>query len=865
MTSFGEWLAYWRVQPKNGDLRGWTQATLAETLGYVKSSVSKVEEGSEPSKSFCIAVSNLKELDLSDVLKEKFVELCLKNESPISALKDQGYSSSFILPEYATSFVGRNKELEDLEKYFYDPNVRLISIIGGPGMGKTRLATRVVNKYAQPIFGKLIYEYTLNSNQSEAQLLSSIATVVKCSFTSRLGQETTSNDLKSQLYDFLREKRLLLILNSFEHSVSQHGKFIADIIQNAPKILVLATSQEPLNLMSEYKCFIGPLDFPLSLNNKLSEFSAVTLFLDRAHQVANHSQISEKSLFEISNLLEGMPLAIELAADMLKHLSIEEIIDKLRHDITYVEANNPELEPHHRSVQALLDMAWSRLTEDEQLIFGQLTIFKGSFDLDSAAEILEIDRTKLEKILNHFVDKSLLHYPSARTQFSKRYRIHGLIRTYVRTKQLVNEELHQKHSQHYMRWMSDIGTHIRDEQVNETLSKINTDIDNVRIAWDWAVKNCNLKAIQNSLLSFLNYYDVKGQFEEGASLFGRAVDTIKINLLTSNKKLTKEQKILLGQLKAAEGWLCFVNGDPKTVEVCRESINLLEPLSKNNSIAVHPLAPLGITTCFSTGDMEEGLKMLNQSIVLQHEHRNYWGEAWANGFIAFMAFQTGDFDSSKTYYSKSLDLFDEVHDIAMIALAKSFIAQTELALDHIASAKKFLSEAIELSDSIDHNWTSMICLKTQAKLFFLEKMLPKARKAAEDALERAITVGEPWSVADVYKLCSEIEIETKHYKKAYQYICQGFPYIKSSKPSVALEYLVLLIEIFLHYKKNDLLLDLIEILYFHSLTTPTIKALAEKFLKSQSPDQNFQIELLNVSSVNIKMDELESKFLRLTL
>ncbi|MEM7118895.1 MAG: BTAD domain-containing putative transcriptional regulator, partial [Chloroflexota bacterium] len=311
------------------------------------------------------------------------------------------------LPFQPTSFIGREDELITLENFLLDANCRLISILGAGGMGKTRLALALAQKLLDQQstqFPDGIFFAPLTDVRDPSQIPVAIATACNLSLGSG---EQPFRAPALQVLDYLREKRLLLIFDNFEHLIEE-PQFLLDILSTAPDNKLIVTSREKLRLRSEQRFLIEGLDFPDNdFAKELTEYTAVKLFLQNAQRVNHRFKLAatdEVYLHQICQLVEGMPLAVELAAGWADMLSLQEIAAKIQEGLDFLESDARDMPAHHRSMRVVIDTSWHRLDEVERRIFPQLSIFRGGFSLEAAGEITGAD----VETLNGLCNKSLL-------------------------------------------------------------------------------------------------------------------------------------------------------------------------------------------------------------------------------------------------------------------------------------------------------------------------------------------------------------------------------------------------------------------------------------------------------------------------
>lgn len=341
------------------------------------------------------------------------------------------------LPTQSTPFLGRQQEISALTSYLADPDKRLITILGVGGMGKTRLALAVAEQFLQeqprrdapparlynPQFANGIFFVSLAPLSDVDQIVPTLAEALD--FPLETGGEQR-RPAKQQVLDYLRQKSMLLIFDNCEHLLDGVD-LVADILQTAVHVKIIATSRERLQLHQEQLFTLHGLDAPPSEQQEdLEAFTAVQLFLQSARRVRHDFQFSagdERWLVRLCHLVGGMPLAVELAASWVEMLSLADIVAEIQQSLDFLETAVRNIPARQRSIRAVFDGSWKQLRPKEQQILPQFAVFRGGFTRQAAQTITGASLHSLSKLVN----KSLLQYDAAR----QRYQIHELLRQYL--------------------------------------------------------------------------------------------------------------------------------------------------------------------------------------------------------------------------------------------------------------------------------------------------------------------------------------------------------------------------------------------------------------------------------------------------
>jgi predicted ATPase/DNA-binding SARP family transcriptional activator len=407
------------------------------------------------------------------------------------------------LPPQATLFIGREKELADLSELIANPGTRLVTILGPGGIGKTRLALALAERLlgaaleggATPIVTDGVFFAPLARLSDADQIVPSIAEALNF----RLGGgERDTRTPRQQVLDYLWEKRLLLILDNFEHLL-EGVDLVTDILRTAPAVQLLVTSRERLNLREEHVDAIQGLVCPDDVLAKdWVEYAAVKLFLDTARRVQTDFEFSSEdaaSITRICRMLDGMPLGIELAAGWVDVLSLSDIAAEIDRGLDLLETEWHDVPARHRSMRAVLDTSWRCLNEKERNAFSELCVFRGGFTRQAAKEVAGADLRTLARL----VDKSLLNFGRAR----ERYDVHELLRQYGRERLAADPQQEQaardRHSAHFCdalgRWGDAWNRGIRPKPEFD----LEADWSNLQEAWRWAADKAEVDRLDLAL------------------------------------------------------------------------------------------------------------------------------------------------------------------------------------------------------------------------------------------------------------------------------------------------------------------------------------------------------------------------------
>lgn len=403
--------------------------------------------------------------------------------------------SASALPNILVPFIGRETELQQITRYLASQDCRLITLVGPGGVGKTRLAMRAAADDAPEwIHGAWLASL---DDVSPDDLETTIA--------GALGLSTRHNRLRARLYDHLREKELLLLLDNFEQLMSRTN-LVKSLLDYAPDLKIIVTSREQLGIRGEQVIQVRGLNFPndnelsaldeAALTDWSQTYSAVQLFLENARRVSPGFWLGAHNLpaiIRICQQVAGLPLAIELASAWVRIFSCDEIAGRLEQNLTLLRRRTSDVPGRHASMEAVFEHSWSLLPDEGRNVLRKLAIFRGKFSLDAAETIAGTSPEQLAML----IDKSLL-----RRQAPTYFDLHPLLKKYAFAKLMqirqLFEELAQQHGNYYLNLAAD-WANLYAQRPDEDLADIQVEWENIDAAVQWATTTQQLAAFIQQL------------------------------------------------------------------------------------------------------------------------------------------------------------------------------------------------------------------------------------------------------------------------------------------------------------------------------------------------------------------------------
>ncbi|MCB0222273.1 MAG: tetratricopeptide repeat protein [Anaerolineae bacterium] len=656
------------------------------------------------------------------------------------------------LPPRLTPFIGRGQELDTLDRLLHSPDVRLVTLIGPGGMGKTRLALATAERQlASPTngspmsspFPQGVYFVSLAQLDTAEHIIPTIADALNYALETG-GQKARS--AKQQILDYLRQKQLLLIFDNFEH-VLEGVDLILDILQTAPAVKIVATSRERLRLHQEHVFAIKGLEFPgqerIFINDDSLDCPAIELFLQSARRVQPNFELTAtnwQALLEICHLVEGMPLGIELAASWVDMLSIADIAAEIRANMDFLETDVHNLPARQRSLRAIFETSWQRLDAPEQDVFAQLSIFRGGFTRQAAQKITGASLRMLTKL----ADKSLLQFDKQRG----RYQIHEMLRQYG-AEQLITTVIDKviiwdRYSAYYCAALHKLQPDLKSGRQRSALALIESDLENARTAWKWAVACRYVDQLAQAMDSMGHFYEWQGRYQEGIEAFETAAAALHVHVREWTGSEAIEAKLVLAQLLAWQSVFNRLLGRTDTAEALLDQcLDLLDDpalaAEDTRPARAFALLQLGSSTFVTNNTIYQRYR---QSLDLYRQLNDPWGIAMALSSLGRFTRTTGDYVKTQQLWEESLERWRMLGNERGIANALAELSLLARYQSHYPEAERLAQECLLLARDLDNRAAIADGLGNLAMSYYFLGKFPQAHDALVECLALCDDLGD---------------------------------------------------------------------------------------------------------------------------
>ncbi len=667
------------------------------------------------------------------------------------------------LPHSLTSFVGRSQELEQVDILL--SKHRLVSLCGPGGIGKTRLALAAVKPLA-PEYRDGIFMVDLAAVNAPGLVTRAVADALQAN------DEVRSAGLDG-LVNLLRDQNLLLLLDNCEHLTEEVGTVVSALLQACPSLRIVTTSREALNVYGETVWLVPALPVPLpseyiDLQDLTAQTQAwqsnesVELFIERAKSTLPTFQPDARALLTIAGIcrrLDGIPLAIEMAAARVKTLTVHQIAQRLDNTLELLRAPANSALPRHRTMEAVMDWSYEMLTSHERELFARLSVFTGHFSLQAVEQICQgkgIREGEILELLASLVDKSLV--VSLSMEPEARFRLHEIARQYGHRKLEVQRQLthwQNRHLDYFVYLAEQAEPKLRASEQLEWLSRLDLEQENLRAALQLALgENAAPKDRYADRAARLAgalwvYWFIRGHFSEGRHL-------------------------------------------------AEQALALLDRTEKPSPGLVKVLYTAASFALFQ-GDFARGMTLSQQSLAVSRERQDAFGEVISYHHFAMIANAQGDRSKAGRYYRRGLKIANRVEDPWLIGVMLSSLGEIALFSHDYENTRMYSQKSVEIARQSGDKFQMLYALTNLTSLALQLGDLKQAGLLAEESLSLSRLIGERRGIGFALLNLGRIALQQKQYDRAGNYLRQSVQTIwRTRDRATTIDHMVYLVSCEMH-------------------------------------------------------------------
>jgi predicted ATPase/DNA-binding XRE family transcriptional regulator len=764
--TFGGWLKQRRKE------LGISQDELADAVGFSPSLLWKIEaDQRRPSVQIASLLADYLRIPTDE--RDAFVTFARTGHSQLDVAVSDAVPSEIRrrapwrgvylhqtnLPSALTPLIGREREEAAVRDHLLRTRTRLLTLTGTPGIGKTRLSLQVASTLVEH-FEDGIFFVDLAPIANPDLVMPTVAQTLGL-------KAAEGRSSESALFDYVRERRMLLLLDNFEQ-VLDAAATIAKLLEASPWLKVLVTSREALHIRGERRFPVPPLGLPeksegsgnplraLLTPDEFAAYPAVKLFIERAQAVTPDFVLTEENAVDVAALcigLEGIPLAIELAAAHARHFSAADMRSALGNQLRLLTGGTRDLPARHRSLRAAIEWSYNLLGADEQAVFRSLGVFTGGFTseaLESIWEGVPNLPAPLDTLLS-LVDKHLVREerstPGSR---GMRFGLLEAVREYAQEqmqKRRETDRIRGRHADYYLSLAESAEQHFMGSQHPgwgakqlEWINTLRAELDNIRAAIDW--------------------YEAQAQTEVDGAINGKEIVALD-NLEKGLRLATFTRRVWFGYGHSTEGiqrLMALVSMVPKPVATRSRQFQ-----------ATYAMALLVVGRLYGTrggtGPLVVG-PLLQESLSIFTELDDKQRMALNLFILGAVALSHAEYDAGRRYSISCLKLYRELGDKWGTAAALQQLGDIEIEAGNLVSADPLLEESLALFQEVGEAFGAASSLESLGRSAYYQGDYARARTLWMESLQRRRELGLKGSVGQLFALLGWAAIRENNYAAA---------------------------------------------------------------------------------------------------
>jgi predicted ATPase/class 3 adenylate cyclase len=574
------------------------------------------------------------------------------------------------LPRQVTSFIGREKELKEVGALI--KKSRLVTFTGSGGCGKTRLALQAAADLLDGS-GNGVWLVELASLSDPDLVPPTIAMALSV-------KEEAGRTMTQSLTDHLKSKHLFLVLDNCEHLLDACARLSDTLVRSCPRVHILATSREGLGIAGETVYQVPSLSSPDPRRSQtpegLSQYEAVRLFIERAEQVSPAFRVTSENapaLASVCHRLDGIPLAIELAAARMRIMTVEEVNQKLNQRFRLLTGGSRTALPRQQTLRSLLDWSYDLLSVAEKALLRRLSVFSAGWTLDAAERVCSdevVEEWELLDLLTSLADKSLM--VADERDGRTRYRLLETVAQYSRDRLIESgegETWRDRHLAHFLDFAEEAAPHLRGADPQVWMERLESEHDNLRAALEWSGTSERAEGLLRFCDALWWFWCTRGYLSEAREQLERSLSAPGAEARTS----------LRIRVLNASGYVGELQGDPARSQECFEESLAISRELGDEVEAAYALNGLGWAACHHLGDLDTARERFEGMLAIFHQLEDKRGIANSLHNLGWVARYRGDWDAARALLEEGLAIHREVGNMYLIGW--SLCGLGELALE----------------------------------------------------------------------------------------------------------------------------------------------------------------------------------------
>lgn len=667
------------------------------------------------------------------------------------------------LPVQLTSFIGREVEIKNAKELL--KHTKLLTITGTGGSGKTRLALKiaadVIDEYECGVWFVEFESLTEDSHPAN-------------SVTKVLGiMEQPNTTVEDQLTDYIKDREMLIIFDNCEHVINAAAILAFNLLTKCPKLKIIATSREALRCEGEKIYQLYSLKYPdpdkIISPEKLKQYESVRLFIERASSADPGFSVNEENANAIARIcyqLEGIPLAIELAAARIKTLSAEQIHKRLDDIFSLLTTGYRTALPRQQTLRALINWSYELLTDKEKTLWNRLSVFSGGWTPEAAEDICtdeKIRRSDISELLEALAEKSIIILNKEKT----RYRMLESIKQFGAQKLKEEEDDPESISDRHFIYYTELATaedeKLKGDKIVHGLKNLDTENSNIVKALEQSIKSYRFSEAAKLALEMRTYWEVRGLTSEALDRF----ETIR-SMFADYKSDTNDKITLYYRVNTSAGIFYRLKSNfGKAEELFQQSFQYYREIN-NKAGEAESLRNLGLNE-YDKGEYLKASEYYNASLKINNAMGNKKEIADIHFYLGNLSFYQGDYSTAFEFHQKSLGFWHETGNMKGITLCHNGLGLIALAQGDYSTASRHFEESLSINREIGFKHLTAVILNNLGSIEHERGNYLKAYEYFDESLSKRRETGDKRGIALLLCNLASMSFELGNDDKALEF------------------------------------------------------------------------------------------------